>query len=208
MLFSPADARRRLSDVFEHLQAIDRYLQTIDGCPGPSCAAEASLFSGLDYVRFDGRFATVEEGLDDVGVTMAPGQWPSPSPSAEPTATLQKLLKDALRAIQRFAQTGARYLLTNVHEGVDNFVGAQKTCHTTYIKYDYELPPFSLPKVVRVIEYQGLETSYTLFKLNSESQQEPGVVATSAFDFAGTDSGLERLHGLLPRPSSVDELQA
>ncbi|CAK9039193.1 unnamed protein product [Durusdinium trenchii] len=92
MLFSPADARRRLSDVFEHLQAIDRYLQTIDGCPGPSCAAEASLFSGLDYVRFDGRFATVEEGLDDVGVTMAPGQWPSPSPSAEPTATLQKLL--------------------------------------------------------------------------------------------------------------------
>ncbi|CAK9100905.1 unnamed protein product [Durusdinium trenchii] len=77
-------------------------------------------------------------------------------------------LEDALRAIQRFAQTGARYLLTNVHEGVDNFVGAQKTCHTTYIKYDYELPPFSLPKVVRVIEYQGLETSYTLFKLNSE----------------------------------------
>ncbi|CAK9005197.1 unnamed protein product [Durusdinium trenchii] len=91
MLFSPADARRRLSDVFEHLQAIDRYLQP-PGVVGPSCAAEASLFSGLDYVRFDGRFATVEEGLDDVGVTMAPGQWPSPSPSAEPTATLQKLL--------------------------------------------------------------------------------------------------------------------
>ena len=28
----------------------------------------------------------------------------------------------------------------------------------TYIKYDYELPPFSLPKVLRVNEYQGLET--------------------------------------------------
>ena len=65
-----------------------------------------------------------------------------------------------------------------VHEEVDNFVGAEKTCHTrlgsqnelqphsdqnvrparTYIKYDYELPPFSLRKVARVIEYQGLQT--------------------------------------------------
>eukprot|EP00435_Cladocopium_sp_Y103_P007868 s1448_g2.t1 len=77
-------------------------------------------------------------------------------------------LHDAQRALQQFAQTGARYLLTNVHEGVDNFVGAEKTCHTTYIKYDYELPPFSLPKVVRVNEYQGLETSFTLFQLNPE----------------------------------------
>lgn len=77
-------------------------------------------------------------------------------------------LHDAQRALQQFAQTGARYLLTNVHEGVDNFVGAEKTCHTTYIKYDYELPPFSLPKVLRVNEYQGLETSFTLFQLNPE----------------------------------------
>lgn len=75
-------------------------------------------------------------------------------------------LHDAQRALQRFAQTGARYLLTNVHEGVNNLVGAEKTCHTTYIKYDYELPPFSLPKVARVNEYQGLDTSFTLFELN------------------------------------------
>jgi len=75
-------------------------------------------------------------------------------------------LVDAQRAIQRFAATGARYLLTNVHEGEDNFVGAEKTCHTTYIKYDYELPPFSLRRVARVIEYQGLNTSFTLFELN------------------------------------------
>ncbi|CAE7236030.1 unnamed protein product [Symbiodinium pilosum] len=75
-------------------------------------------------------------------------------------------LIDAQKAIQQFAATGARYLLTNVHEDVDNFVGAEKTCHTTYIKYDYELPPFSLRKVARVIEYQGLQTSFTLFELN------------------------------------------
>ena len=28
------------------------------------------------------------------------------------------------------------------------------------MKYDYELPPFSLSKVVRVVEYQGLETPH------------------------------------------------
>ena len=65
-------------------------------------------------------------------------------------------LVDAQKAIQQFAATGARYLLTNaavpeahklqdslhegwlrhlhlriqVHEDVDNFVGAEKTCHT------------------------------------------------------------------------------
>jgi len=78
-------------------------------------------------------------------------------------------LVDAQKAIQQFAATGARYLLTNVHEDVDNFVGAEKTCHTTYIKYDYELPPFSLRKIARVVEYQGLQTSFTLFELNEAS---------------------------------------
>ncbi|CAJ1334749.1 unnamed protein product [Effrenium voratum] len=76
-------------------------------------------------------------------------------------------LMDAQRALQRFAATGARFLLTNVHEGAENFLGAEKTCHTTYIKYDYELPPFSLRKVVRVVEYQGLQTCFALFELNN-----------------------------------------
>lgn len=75
-------------------------------------------------------------------------------------------LNDAQMAIRRFAATGARYLLTNVHVGSDNFAGAEKTCHTTYIKYDYSLPPFSLRKIADVIEYQGLDTTFTLFELN------------------------------------------
>ena len=40
-------------------------------------------------------------------------------------------------------------------------VGRICTAHwlaRTYIKYDYELPPFSLRKIARVVEYQGLQT--------------------------------------------------
>jgi len=75
-------------------------------------------------------------------------------------------LPDALKAMQRFRDTGARYLLTNVHEGSANEDGYAKDCYTTYVKYDYELPPFNMRKVASVIEYQGLNTSYTLFELN------------------------------------------
>lgn len=75
-------------------------------------------------------------------------------------------LSDAQRALQRFRDTGARYLLTNVHEGSANEEGSAKGCYTTYIRYDYELPPFNLKKVARVIEYQGPRTSYSVFELN------------------------------------------
>lgn len=79
-------------------------------------------------------------------------------------------LPDALKALQRFRDTGARYLLTNVHEGAANEEGYAKTCYTTYIKYDYELPPFNMRKVASVIEYQGLNTSYSLFELNPPAE--------------------------------------
>jgi len=74
-------------------------------------------------------------------------------------------IEDAQQTIDRFRATGARYLLTSVHEGSDNALGYNKGCYTTYIKYDYELPPFSLKKLARIIEYQGLNTSYTLYAL-------------------------------------------
>eukprot|EP00933_Yihiella_yeosuensis_P064611 TRINITY_DN6804_c1_g5_i2.p1 TRINITY_DN6804_c1_g5~~TRINITY_DN6804_c1_g5_i2.p1 ORF type:complete len:516 (+),score=89.26 TRINITY_DN6804_c1_g5_i2:154-1701(+) len=80
-------------------------------------------------------------------------------------------LVDAQMALKRFAATGARYLLTNVHEGADNYEGAKKTCYTTYIHYDYELPPFNLQKVARIVEYQGVRTSFTLFELQPSSQE-------------------------------------
>lgn len=75
-------------------------------------------------------------------------------------------LEDAQQALRRFAATGARYLLTSVHEGADNSKGLNKNCFTTYIHYDYELPPFNMKKVASVIEYQGPQTSYTVFELN------------------------------------------
>lgn len=75
-------------------------------------------------------------------------------------------LEDAQSALQRFAATGAKYLLTNVHEGAVNEMGLNKKCFTTYIKYDFELPPFNMRKIASVIEYQGLQTSYVLFALN------------------------------------------
>jgi len=75
-------------------------------------------------------------------------------------------LGDAQQALRRFAATGARYLLTNVHEGARNEEGLQKECFTTYIHYDYELPPFNLSKIASVIEYQGPATSYSLFALS------------------------------------------
>ncbi|CAE8652974.1 unnamed protein product [Polarella glacialis] len=78
-------------------------------------------------------------------------------------------LADAEMSLRRFAATGARYLLTNVHEGADNFEGGRKTCYTTYIHYDYELPPFNMRKVASIIEYQGPGTSFTLFDLQAPS---------------------------------------
>mmetsp|Transcript_108407 Transcript_108407/g.349811 ORF Transcript_108407/g.349811 Transcript_108407/m.349811 type:complete len:451 (+) Transcript_108407:3-1355(+) len=74
-------------------------------------------------------------------------------------------LEDALNAIERFRATGALYLLTSVHHNSNNEDGRGKSCYTTYVKYDYELPPFNLEKVASIVEYQGLGTSYTLYKL-------------------------------------------
>lgn len=76
-------------------------------------------------------------------------------------------LEDAKKAIQRFKDTGARLLLTNVHAGADNFLGADKACFTTYIKYDYERQPFNMTRIARIIEYQGKDTFYDLFALQS-----------------------------------------
>jgi len=74
-------------------------------------------------------------------------------------------LPDAQNALRRFAATGARYLLTNVHEGADNEEGNAKTCYTTYVHYDYELPPFNMRRIARIVEYQGLRTAFSLFEL-------------------------------------------
>jgi len=74
-------------------------------------------------------------------------------------------LPDAQNALRRFVATGARYLLTNVHEGAENEEGYAKTCYTTYVHYDYELPPFNMRRVARVVEYQGPRTAFSLFEL-------------------------------------------
>eukprot|EP00929_Paragymnodinium_shiwhaense_P102041 TRINITY_DN65247_c0_g1_i1.p1 TRINITY_DN65247_c0_g1~~TRINITY_DN65247_c0_g1_i1.p1 ORF type:complete len:475 (+),score=70.98 TRINITY_DN65247_c0_g1_i1:49-1473(+) len=76
-------------------------------------------------------------------------------------------LDDAWKAVERFRATGARYLLTNVHEGSENSLGNEKGCYTTYIKYDFSLPPFNLRRIATIIEYQGAQTSYSLFELNA-----------------------------------------
>ncbi|CAK0824709.1 unnamed protein product [Prorocentrum cordatum] len=47
-------------------------------------------------------------------------------------------------------------------------MGLGKKCFTTYVKYDYELPPFSLRRVARIVEYQGQQTSYSVFELSCE----------------------------------------
>jgi len=76
-------------------------------------------------------------------------------------------LADAQRTLARFRATGAKYLLTNVHQGAQNELGRRKACFTTYIRYDYELPPFNLKKLASIIEYQGPRTSFSLFSLSA-----------------------------------------
>lgn len=74
-------------------------------------------------------------------------------------------LQDAVNTIGSFKSTGATYLLTNVHHSSVNEDGRNKTCFTTYVKYDYSLPPFNLERVASIIEYQGPGTSFTLYRL-------------------------------------------
>lgn len=78
-------------------------------------------------------------------------------------------LEDARQALRQFSASGARYLLTNVHEGSNNYLGLDKKCFTTYIKYDFSLPPFSMKRLATVIEYQGPQTSYCVFDLSTVS---------------------------------------
>lgn len=74
-------------------------------------------------------------------------------------------LQDAVQAVERFRATGAKLLLTNVHHNASNEDGRKKTCYTTYVKYDYELPPFNMKRLSTIVEYQGVGTSYSLFAL-------------------------------------------
>mmetsp|Transcript_112734 Transcript_112734/g.352572 ORF Transcript_112734/g.352572 Transcript_112734/m.352572 type:complete len:473 (-) Transcript_112734:174-1592(-) len=109
-------------------------------------------YPGVQFVALDAAEAPLPEGADLVF-------------SKE---TLNHMgVTDAQQALDRFKATGARYLLTNVHEGAVNEEGYVKPCYTTYVKYDYELPPFNMKKVASVIEYQGLNTSFSLFELNA-----------------------------------------
>jgi len=106
-------------------------------------------------------------GLNFLALDLAESALPAGADLVFSKETMNHMpLEDAERAIRRFAATGARYLLTNVHEGSANEAGRDKRCYTTYIKYDFTLPPFNLRKLATVIEYQGLETSYQLFELN------------------------------------------
>jgi len=105
-------------------------------------------------------------GLQFLAIDLAESPLPAGADLVFSKETLNHMgIEDAEQALRRFAATGAKYLLTNVHEDADNAEGYQKTCYTTYIKYDYELPPFNLKKIDTVIEYQGLETSFTIFAL-------------------------------------------
>lgn len=105
-------------------------------------------------------------GVEFEAMDLAEARLPSGADMVFSKETMNHMdLEDALKTIERFRATGAKYLLTNVHEGAVNEEGYNKSCFTTYIKYDYELPPFSMKKVMRLIEYQGLNTSFALFHL-------------------------------------------
>lgn len=126
----------------------------------------------IAYVGVDAVSSVVEKnrqrhpGLQFLTIDLAGTPLPAGADLVFSKETLNHMhLSDAMMALRRFAASKARYLLTNVHEGADNDEGNRKTCHTTYIKYDYELPPFSLKKVATITEYQGPRTSYSLFAL-------------------------------------------
>lgn len=105
-------------------------------------------------------------GVDFEAMDLAEARLPTGADMIFSKETINHMgLEDAMSTIQRFRETGARYLLTNVHEGSVNEEGYDKKCFTTYIKYDYELPPFNMKKITRLIEYQGLHTSFCLFDL-------------------------------------------
>lgn len=105
-------------------------------------------------------------GVDFLALDLAEAPLPSGAELIFSKETLNHMpLEDAVSAVGRFRATGARYLLTNVHHGSDNEEGSGKTCYTTYVKYDYELPPFGLRRLASIVEYQGPGTSYALFAL-------------------------------------------
>jgi len=107
-------------------------------------------FQGVDFLCLDAAVDPLPTGADLIFSKETMNHMP---------------LEDAQRTLESFAQTGASYLLTNVHVGAQNEKGRNKTCFTTYIHYDYELPPFSMRKLASVVEYQGAGTSYALFAL-------------------------------------------
>lgn len=129
-------------------------------------------YTGVDVVaEVVARNRQRHPGLQFVTVDLSEQPLPGGSQLIFSKETINHMhLNDAQLAIRRFVATGAKYLLTNVHEGADNMEGLKKTCHTTYIKYDYSAPPFELNRIARVVEYQGLNTSFTLYALQPTQQ--------------------------------------
>eukprot|EP00434_Breviolum_minutum_P001028 symbB.v1.2.000902.t1/scaffold27.1/size414596/10 len=76
-------------------------------------------------------------------------------------------VEDAVQAVKAFQTSGARYLVTNIHRGAPNNLGASKGHHAHYAPYDYALPPFNLRKLCPLLSINKEDwTEYALFALS------------------------------------------
>lgn len=75
-------------------------------------------------------------------------------------------VEDAAHALCNLRSTKSKYLMTNIHRGSPNNLGAKKGAHAHYAPYDYSLPPFNLKKLCSLVQInQDDWTEYALFAL-------------------------------------------
>ena len=88
------------------------------------------------------------------------------------------ILADAVRALRRFRETGAKYLLTNVHRGADHLKGAQKVGFLAYAPYDYGLPPFGLRRLAELIEVNRSAIAFAADETSSHNRAPSAPLTT------------------------------
>lgn len=74
-------------------------------------------------------------------------------------------VEDAVQALKCFRRS-SRYLVTNIHRGAPNNLGASKGHHAHYVPYDFSLPPFNLRKLCQLVPINHQDwTEFALFAL-------------------------------------------
>ncbi|CAE7705468.1 unnamed protein product [Symbiodinium microadriaticum] len=74
-------------------------------------------------------------------------------------------VEDAVQALKCFRRS-SRYLVTNIHRGAPNNLGASKGHHAHYVPYDFSLPPFNLRKLCQLVPINHEDwTEFALFAL-------------------------------------------